>query len=140
MIILNKEVQQMNKLYRIIPKVFLNGIELHGSKLGEHPLHYGKIPKLDFLNITNFDEAWNNTLLFCSCNTTIFKKRYISGCVGFLETMRVSEKNFETYVVEDTVKTYKNEDYTIAELLKLLPATDFVLWCKDHNLNICPIK
>lgn len=130
----------MNKLYRIIPKVFLNGIELCDRGFGKYPLHYAEIPKLDSLKITDFDEAWNSTLLFCSYNTTIFKKRYILGCVGFLETMRVSEKNFETYVVEDTVKTYKNEDYTMAELLKLLPATDFVLWCKDHNLNICPIK
>ncbi len=130
----------MNKLYRIIPKVFLNGVELCDRGFGEYPLHYAEIPKLDFLKITNFDEAWNNTLLFCSCDTTIFKKRYISGCVGFLETIRVSEKDFETYSAEETVKTYQDEDYAITELARLLSATDFVNWCKDHNLNICPIK
>lgn len=130
----------MNKLYRIIPKVFLNGVELCDRGFGKYPLHYAEIPKLDSLKITNFDEAWNNTLLFCSCDTTIFKKRYISGCVGFLETIRVSEKDFETYSVEETVKTYQDEDYAITELARLLSATDFVNWCKDHNLNICPIK
>lgn len=131
----------MNKLYRIIPKVFLNGVKLCDGGFGKYPpLHYAEIPKLDSLEITNFDEAWNNKLPLCSCGTTIFKKRYISGCVGFLETIRISEKDFETYSVEETVETYKDEDYTITELARLLSATDFVDWCKDHNLNICPIK
>lgn len=130
----------MKQLYRIIPEVFLNGVELCDSGFGKYTLHYAEIPKLDSLKITNFDEVWNNKLPLCSCGTTIFKKRYISGYVGFLETIRVSEKDFETYSVEETIKTYKDEDYTITELARLLSATDFVDWCKDHNLNICPIK
>ena len=133
----------MKQLYRIIPEVFLNGVKLCDMGFGKYPLHYAEIPKLDSLKITNFDEAWNTILPLCSRGATIFKKRYISGCVGFvgfLETIRVSEKDFETYSVEEIVKTYKDEDYAITELARLLSATDFVNWCKDHNLNICPIK
>ena len=130
----------MKQLYQIIPEVFLNGVELCDGGFGKYPLHYAEIPKLDSLKITNFDEAWNTILPLCSRGATIFKKRYISGYVGFFETIRVSEKDFETYSLEEIVKTYKNEDYTITELARLLSATDFVDWCKDHNLNICPVK
>lgn len=130
----------MNQLYRIIPKVYLNDIELCDRGFCKCSLHYGEIPNLDSLKITNFDEAWNNKLLLCSCDISIFKKKYISGHTGFLETMRVSKKNFKSYIVKEILKTYKDKDYTITELARLLSATDFVNWCKDHNLNICPIN
>ena len=130
----------MNRLYRITPKVFLNGVELCDRSFGEYPLHYGEIPRRDFLKITNFDDAWNSNLLLCSRETTIFKRKYILGYLNFFETMRVSKKNFKSYVVKETLKTYKDEYYTITELAKLLPAIEFVSWCKDNNLNICPIK
>lgn len=130
----------MNRLYRIIPKVFLNGVELHGRRFRERSLHYGEVPDSDFLEITNFDEAWNKSLLFCSCDKTFFKKKYISGHLDFWETMRVSEKNFETYAVEMTVNTYEDDCYTMPELAELLSSVDFVLWCKEHNLNACLIN
>lgn len=69
----------MNQLYRIIPKVYLNDIELCDRGFCKCSLHYGEIPELDSLKITNFDEAWNNTLLLCSCDISIFKKKYISN-------------------------------------------------------------
>ena len=130
----------MNQLYQIIPKVYLNDIELCDRGFCKCSLHYGEIPELDSLEITNFNEAWNIKLPLCSCDMSIFKKKYISGHTGFIETMRVSKKNFKSYKVKEILKTYKDKDYTITELARLLSATDFVNWCKDHNLNICPIN
>lgn len=130
----------MKQLYQIIPKVYLNDIELCDRGFYRYSLHYDEIPELDSLEFTNFDEAWNNKLLLCLCDISIFNKKYISGHIGLVETMCVSKKNFKSYVVKETLKTYKDKDYTITELARLLSATDFVDWCKDHNLNICPIN
>lgn len=129
----------MNKLYRIERRVFLNGVELCDRSFRERPLHYSEVPESVSFEFTNFDEVWNMSLLCCSRGKTkIFKKKYILGYLNYRgETMRVSDKDFETYVVEMNVNTYEDDCYTMTELAKLLSVTDFVNWCKDHNLNIC---
>lgn len=53
--------------------------------------------------------------------------------MGFGKTMRVSEKDFEAYTLDINVTIYYDDDFTVAELARLLPATEFAEWCGDKK-------
>ncbi len=85
-------VSNKRRLYRINPTAFLNDVKLFNRNFGKFQLHYGEIPKLDFLNLTNFEDVWNNKVFSCSSEMTIFKNKYILGYLNSFKTMRVSKK------------------------------------------------
>lgn len=132
----------MNKLYKITYEVFLNDTKLWDNCLLNSRLHYGEIPKLDSVKCTDFEEVWNERTICCSKKVTFFfKKRYILGNVDVWGShIRISEKDFKSYQIIDSLEVYKDNNFSVKELARLLSATDFVNWCKDHGLNICPMK
>lgn len=133
----------MNRLYRIIPTAYLNGTELYGGSFIKYRLYYGEVPEFEPIIYTDFEEAWkSNDLIFCSREKILFKKiRLIVGHVNIWgKNVQVTKKNFKEYYAVNTVQTYEDGRYSIAGLMEQLSADDFVSWCRDHSLNICPIK
>ena len=130
----------MNKLYKLIPKVWLNGKELADCSIGR--LYYREVPKhSEVIEYTDFNTVWNKSRLDCRKDTTLFRyKRIIIGRLGLFEELRVSEKDFVSYKVQYDVETYEDNEFSFYELAKLLSATDFAKWCKDNGLQICPLK
>lgn len=131
----------MKKIYYVDSTEFLNGQELYYCGYDYRPRwRYGEIPELQTKIYNDFDEVYNNSVLF-NCiypDETFWKHRkYLRGGIDWDRNITVFEKDFKEVKVIYRIRELEN--YTMEKLMKELYADEFVEYCKDHGMSVCPI-
>ena len=101
--------------------------------------HYGELPNESVCKeFTTFEEFYKE---YGFENKTFFKHEpcvVIGVLTHEVVFGKIKEADFVNYKI---VNKYKEVQYTytMEDLMKKLSAKDFVEYCKDHGLNICPV-
>lgn len=125
------------ELYYIVHKLKINDT-LVDSLSSYRVWYYQEIPNVQpevFLDFNKFFESpklwgWNHI------HRSSFGKRKIKS---LLDKKTFTEENFKkAELVGEFTKV--SGRYSMKELMEHLSAEDFIEYCKDHNLTICPVN
>lgn len=101
--------------------------------------HYGEFPEeivlKEFIVFEEFYKEYGHE------NKTLFGHKPYVLCASLTSDVtfgKIGRNDFKSYKVIDR---YKKIDFliTINDLVERLSAEDFIEYCKDHGLNVCPL-
>lgn len=122
----------MNKLY--LRTVEYDAFDKKGQKIvidKMAKMHYGEIPNRQ-LNELTFDY-----LYYHYGSRFLFRKGIDSRC-HFGDY--ISEAAFGSAVQDIYYEEIDESFYTIQNLIEELSSKEFIAYCKDNGLNVCPIR
>lgn len=122
----------MNKLYlrTVEYDVFdKNGRKMIVDKMSK--IHYGEMPNRRFNELT-FDD------LYCKYGSRFLFLKGIDSCYRFGDY--VAEAAFGSAIQDIYYEEIDESFYTIQNLMKELPSKEFIAYCKDNGLNVCPMR
>lgn len=128
------------KLYRVIENEYLNGIHICPRRMVHYRLHYGELPVAKAEIIKNYDYVTEHSYRFSIlADTTIFSHRQFLRATPYLDhkSIKIFREDFKEFKI--TYTPVEEKDCTMATLLKELSTEDFIKYCKDNTLNICPL-
>lgn len=101
--------------------------------------NYGELPQEKvWKEFTTFEEFYKE---YGFENKTFFKHEpYVAVGVLTHEVVfgKIKKADFVDYKIVNTYKEVQY-NYTMEDLMKNLKASDFIEYCKDNGLNVCPI-
>lgn len=122
----------MNKLYlrTVEYDVFdKNGQKIVIDKMAK--IHYGEMPNRRFNELT-FDD------LYCNYGSRFLFWKGIDSRCHFGDY--VAEEAFGSAIQDIYYEEIDESFYTIQNLMKELPSKEFIAYCKDNGLNVCPMR
>lgn len=99
---------------------------------------YGEIPQGRDYTFANFDEFYQNIVGWDNVwrgMTLLGRKRIVKA--GAIKS--ITKKNFKSGSLNRSYEEIDTSFYSIQELMKRLSAEDFIQYCKDNGLTVCPI-
>lgn len=129
----------MKQVYYISYEEYLNDIKIDCWRYPHW--HYGEPKEREDITLTVFDDAWNNYGIALKRDRTLFRnRRLLQGydAENIFRLITVNEKTFKSYRIVEKLVVVGH--YTMEDLMKELSAEEFVEYCKDNNMVICPIN
>lgn len=84
---------------------------------------------------------WDRTfdILHCCHDRTLFKQRPFLKIMVRYPSIKIYEDEYIEHIYETNYHEY-NCDWTFFKLMDTLSVDEFIVFCKDNGLNVCPIE
>lgn len=127
----------MKKIYRKAHTLYINN-KPFDVKSFHFRWFYGDIPEKQDLIFTDFNEFYNSVSGWSQVwrGATWFNNKTIKT-VGKPRT--ITKANFKNANWERSYEEIDTSIFSLSELMERLSAKDFIEYCKDNGLTVCPI-